>query len=238
MRITSTIALIAVLFTACGNVGAQSRQATDQFEVTEFTAIESSVIANIHIKQSPTVSVTAEGSERLLNILDVRMENDKLILTMEDKRLKKNKNNNDKLQIFISTPTLSRLKFDGVGNIVIEGDFKVPELRIDSKGVGNLKAEQLDVESIHITSEGVGNTTLGGRVDKLEIKSQGVGNVKTSDLKARNTVVSSQGVGNVSCYASEYLKVRSEGIGSVTYYGNPKDKDLNKDGLGKIKSGN
>ncbi|WP_298648616.1 head GIN domain-containing protein [uncultured Proteiniphilum sp.] len=238
MKISATLILIAVFFTACGPGGAQSRQAADQFEVTEFTAIESSVVANIHIKQSPTVSVTAEGSEELLNILDVRMENDKLILTMEDRLLKKHKGRADKLLISISTPTLTRLDFDGVGNIEIDGAFTTPELIIDSEGVGNLSAERLDAGSIYISSEGVGNTTLGGKADKVEIKSQGVGNVNTTKLTARSAVVTSQGVGNVSCHASEYLKVRSEGIGNVTYYGNPVDKELSKEGLGRIKAGN
>lgn len=238
MKISATLTLIAVLFTACISVGAQSRQAADQFEVTEFTAIESSVVANIHIKQSPTVSVTAEGSEELLNLLDVRMDNDKLILTMEDRHLRRNKGRSEKLLISISTPTLTRLDFDGVGNIEIDGAFSTPELTIDSEGVGNLRADRLEAGSIYISSQGVGNTTLGGKTDKLEIKSEGVGNVNTTKLTSRSAVVTSQGVGNVNCHASEYLKVRSEGIGNVTYYGNPVKKELNKEGLGKIKAGN
>lgn len=238
MKISATLTLIAVLFTACISAGAQSRQAADQFEVSEFTAIESSVIANIHIKQSPTVSVTAEGSEELLNLLDVRMDNDKLILTMEDRHLRRNKGRSEKLLISISTPTLTRLDFDGVGNIEIDGAFSTPELTIDSEGVGNLRADRLEAGSIYISSQGVGNTTLGGKTDKLEIKSEGVGNVNTTKLISRSAVVTSQGVGNVNCHASEYLKVRSEGIGNVTYYGNPADKELNKEGLGKIKAGN
>ena len=100
--------------------------------------IESSVIADIHIKQSSTVSVTAEGSERLLNILDVRMDNDKLILTMEERHLKKNKGRSDKLSIYISTPTLTRIDSDGVGNIEIEDTFSTPELTVDSEGVGRV----------------------------------------------------------------------------------------------------
>ncbi|MDR2816989.1 MAG: DUF2807 domain-containing protein [Proteiniphilum sp.] len=238
MKISITFTLIAALFTACSFAGSQSRQATDQFEVTEFTSIESSVAANIHIRQSPTVRVTAEGNEELLNILDVQIDNDKLILTMEDRHLRRYKGRSDKLLISISTPTLTKLDFDGVGNIEIEGDFTTPELTIDSEGVGNLKADRLDAGSIYIYSEGVGNITLGGKADKMEVKSEGVGNVNTVELTARSAVITSQGVGNVSCRASEYLKVRSEGVGNVTYYGNPANKDLSKEGLGRIKAGN
>lgn len=237
MKISATLTLVAVLFTACISVGAQSPQAADEFEVSKFTSIESSVFANINIKQSSTVSVRAEGSEKLLDLLDVRMDKDKLILTMKDSHQKKNKGNIEKLHIYISTPSLTHLDMDGVGNIELEGTFTTPELTIDSEGVGNLRAEKLEAGSIYVTSEGVGNITLRGKADKVEIKSEGVGNINTSELTTRSAVVTSKGIGNVSCHASEHLEIRSEGIGNVTYYGNPADKKLNKDGLGKIKAG-
>ena len=67
------VTLLLAVSSSC----AQTRRATDQFEVSNFTAIESSVVANIHIRQSSNTSVTAEGSEEMLNALDVRMENGK-----------------------------------------------------------------------------------------------------------------------------------------------------------------
>ena len=88
-----------------------------------------------------------------------------------------------------------------------------------------------------ISSEGVGNTTVGGKTGKVEIDSEGVGNVDAAMLIAREAVVSSQGVGNVSCYASEFLSIRSQGVGNVHYYGKPAKTDLIKDGVGKIRPG-
>ena len=79
---------------------------------------------------------------------------------------------------------------------------------------------------------------MGGKADKVEIDSEGVGNVEADKLIAREAIVSSEGVGNVSCYASEYLKIRSQGIGNVKYYGKPTETDLSKDGIGKIRAGN
>jgi hypothetical protein len=237
MKSLATLPLILALFTACGSTNGQLRQATDQFDVTEFTAIESSIVGNVHIRQSSTVSVTAEGSERLLNILEVRMDGDRLILTMDEHNRKQLRGNSGKLLISITTPTLTWLDSDGVGNIEIDGDFTTPELTIDSEGVGNFRAERLHAAFIHISSQGVGNITLGGKADEVVIKSEGVGNVNTSELEAQRVSVNSQGVGNVRCHASEHLKVRSEGIGNVTYYGKPADKNLSKEGLGKIKAG-
>lgn len=237
MKRTISLLSIILLLAASSNSCAQSRRATDQFEVSGFTAIESSVVANIHIRQSPRTSVTAEGGEELLDALDVRMDNDKLILSMEESFLKRFRKRSQNLVISITTPTLTRIDSEGVGNIVIDGTFSTPSLHIQSDGVGNFTAENLRCDEVKIDSEGVGNITLCGTAGNVEIRSEGVGNVNADGLKAKRAVVSSQGVGNVSCHASEYLKVRSDGIGNVRYYGNPAEKEFSKDGIGKIKAG-
>lgn len=172
----------------------------------------------------------------MLNALDVRMENGKLVLDMEESFLKRFHKRSENLVISISTPNLTRIDSEGVGNIVIDGTFTSPELIIESEGVGNITAENLRCQKVIINSEGVGNITLGGTADSVEISSEGVGNVDAERLKAKSAKVSSQGVGNVSCYASEYLKVESESIGNVRYSGNPAKKELSKNGIGKIKA--
>lgn len=237
MKRLFSLTFITLLLAVGSSSCAQTRRATDKFDVSDFTAIESSAVANIYIRQSPTTQVTAEGSEELLNALDVRMNNGKLILEMEENVLKRFDKKADKLVISIATPSLSHIDSKGVGNIVIDGTFSTPALNIQSEGVGNFTADNLRCDEVKIDSEGVGNITLRGTAGNVEIRSEGVGNVNADGLKAKCTVVSSQGVGNVSCHASEYLKVRSEGIGNVRYYGNPAEKELAKDGIGKIKAG-
>lgn len=237
MKQLFSLTFISLMLVISSSSCAQTRQATDKFDVSDFTAIESSVVANIHIRQSSATNVTAEGSEELLNALDVRMDNGKLVLEMKEKNMKRFGKRSDKLVISIATPTLSHIDSEGVGNIVIEGTFNTPSLIIESEGVGNLTAENLHSDEVKIESEGVGNITLSGTSGSINIRSEGVGNVIVDGLKAKRAIVSSQGVGNVSCHASEYLKIRSEGIGSVRYYGNPTEKELSKDGIGKIKAG-
>lgn len=237
MKRLFSLTFITLLLAVSSSSCAQTRQAKDKFDVSDFTVIESSVAGNIHIRQSSATNVTAEGSEELLNALDVRMENGKLILEMEENLLKRFSKRNDKLVISIATPALTRFDSKGVGNIVIDGTFTTPALNIQSEGVGNFTAENLRCDEVKIDSEGVGNITLRGTAGSVDIRSEGVGNVNADGLKAKRAVVSSEGVGNVSCHASEYLKVRSQGIGNVRYYGNPAEKELSKDGIGKIKAG-
>lgn len=238
MKTTITFALLAMLFTSCANSGAQSsRYATDQFEISEFTEIESSIVGNIEVRQSNKTELTAEGDEDLLDILIVRMDRDKLILEMPERNLNRFNLNNKKLFITITTPALNRVDMEGVGNMTINGTFNTPNLSIDSEGVGNFEAENLKTEFVRINSEGVGNIKVAGETNEAEISSEGIGTIDARNMYSKITKVKLEGVGNISCYASDYLKVNSEGIGSVTYYGNPADTDFSKEGLGKIKSG-
>lgn len=229
--------VLALLLLTTGISCAQSRLTKDEFEVSNFTAIKSSVVGNIEVRQASQTSVTAEGNETMLDLLEVRMENETLVLKMDDRRKRKFRNNSNKLTIYVNTPYLKHIDSEGVGNITVKGDFETPELTILSDGVGNINADNLNIGNVKIDSEGVGNISLAGNAESIEISSQGVGNINTRKLTSQNAIVISEGVGNVSCYASEYLKIDSEGIGNVTYYGKPKKTNLNKDGIGKIRAG-
>lgn len=216
----------------------QSGQTKDEFEVSNFTAIRSSVVGNIEIRQASQTSVTAEGSEALLDLLNVKMDNQTLVLKMAERRMKRIKNSASKLTIYVSTPNLTYIDFEGVSNITIKGNFNTPELTIESDGVGNMNVDYLNVGNVKIDSEGVGNINIGGKAKKVNISSGGIGNINTRELITPNAFVKSVGVGNISCYASEFLQIESNAIGNVTYYGKPKETSFNKKGIGKIKAGN
>lgn len=233
IKLAITTIILAISSVACS----QPRDATDQYDITEFTSIKSSVVGNINIRQALSTNVTAEGNEEMLDMLEVKIENGTLVLNMDERRLKRFNRRASKLTISITTPNLTYIDSEGVGNIVIEGTFDTPELTINSSGVGNIKAENIKAGSVKVDSEGVGNIILIGSADNIDIESEGVGNIDTYKLKAKRAYVSSEGIGNVSCFASEYLKASSKGIGKITYYGKPKETNLSKEGVGKVKSG-
>lgn len=235
---TKIIFAATVLLLSVGQPShAQSRIASDAFDVTEFQEVNANTLANIYITQSDTPAVRAEGSEDLLNRLEVEIKNGVLFLTMDKRYFKRLGRKSKKLDIYIATPLLSKISSEGVGNIRINDAFSTPALVISSDGVGNITAEALSSPSIRISSDGVGNITLGGTADNVKIESEGVGNIRTEKLKTKSIIVKSDGVGNVSCFASESIKIHANGLGNVTYYGSPTHKEIHKDGLGKVREG-
>ena len=237
MKRVNIILLISLLLAISSISCAQSRYAKDQFDVDSFTAIKSSAVVNIKIRQSSQTEVTAEGNADMLDLLKVRNENNTLILEMEKKRFKIFNTKADKLTIYINTPTLTHIDVEGVGNIEFEGNFDTPRLTVKSEGTGNLRANNLSTNYLEIDSEGVGNIRLAGRADEIDIKSEGVGNINLKNMHSKVATVDSEGIGNISCHSTEYLRAKSEGIGNITYYGNPKETIINKEGIGNIKAG-
>lgn len=214
---------------------AQKQTITNKtYPIQSFTSVESDVVGNVIYTQSNIVSARAEGDEELVDKLRITAKNGVLSIGHEGKFTSKKK---QKLTIFISSPFIELIDVEGVGNWYMDGRVKANYLKIKFDGVGNFEALDLESSNINADYEGVGNLLLGGTTDLIEIKSEGVGNINTQNLKAKRAIVESSGVGSVKCYASVSINLVNRGVGSITYFGDPKLKNMKNSGIGKIKAG-
>jgi len=111
----------------------------------------------------------------------------------------------------------------------------VPELtRMHLEGVGGTTLKQLAGESFELTYQGVGSTTVDGKVRHFVLKAEGVGTLNARELDAQIVDARLAGVGSAKVRASESLTARVEGIGSLTYYGKPAKVTKSADGIGTV----
>lgn len=231
------IALLATL--SIQTVYAQKKIISKNYNVGNFSAIDTDIVGNVIFTQSSATSVSAEGEEDMVNNLVVTVENNTLKLSKK-KNLKRLFGNRKakRLVVKVSAPNIYKIESDGVGNITLEGQVTTDRLNIESDGVGNITAMQLNCNQLTIDSDGVGNIHLKGKGEYAEFKSDGVGNIDAQEFIAEDAKVHSDGVGNVKCYASKNIELYGNGVGNIIYYGKPNVKSLSKNGIGKIKSGN
>lgn len=233
--------IIPMLFlsqVACAtNTDDKDRIIEKNYTVSAFDTVDSEIVGNIEVVQTSETAVSATGNQKFVENLIVKVEDQKLKLSMKE-NLKnfKLKGRTPKLTVYVSTPELKLIESEGVGNIKLLGDIRMPAISINSEGVGNISSENLDADHVKIESRGVGNITLKGATNDLTIQSEGVGNVRTEKMNARYVRVKSEGIGNVSCHASESVDIESGGIGNVSYYGNPKTKNIHKEGVGRVRA--
>ena len=219
MRTKTFIGVIALFIfaTTFSTYAQRNRTTTRNYEVANFSAIESRMVGNITIRHAETFSVRAEGSEDLMSELRVYVENETLFLKMDEERFQNGRGNTrNRLSIEISIPASETF-------------------RLSTQGVSNITGKNIEFSTLRIDALGVGRINLSGIADNLHIDQQGVGNINTENLKARNVVISSQGVGNVRSYASESIRIENDGIGSVSFFGNPEVRNVSRTGIGRVR---
>lgn len=239
--ISTAIMLSLMSMSSCANAqnnnGRDGKTTVRNYAAKPFDVIDAETVANIVFVQATETTVRAEGNERMIDNISITFEEDKLKIRMKDKSIFKGKRKEEaNLTIYISSPKLVKIKQEGVGTFTLKDKVEVGNLEIDFEGVGNFVTDNLICSNLKIDYEGVGNIKLAGSAINAKYNSEGVGSLSAENFDVEHLIVRASGVGSVKCRASKTIDVSSDGVGSVTYWGNPEVKNLSKNGVGKIKA--
>lgn len=202
--------------------------------IRSFKSVKANTIANIVYSQCDNVIVKAQGAQEMIENLQITVNNG--VLTIENDKEFNNKID-EPLTLFISSPSIESIETKGMGDCKLQGKVKAKNLVIKSEGIGNFEALDLQSEKVCVKYGAIGDLKLGGTTDLVEINSDGVGNIDCENLTAKTAMVKSTKTGKVNCFASESIGLFNDGIGEITYHGNPTFKNLQNNGMGKIHEG-
>ena len=159
--------------------------------------------------QEPSIHIS--GDENILPLITTRIS--KGILKIESDSTFETKADSE---IIINVKSLKEFTFDGVGETFINN---------------------INEDKFICSINGVGSCDLNGKVKSFNISVNGVGSVNARQLIAADVVASLNGVGSVKLYAKNSLNASVNGIGGLTYFGNPTELILNDSGIGGITKG-
>lgn len=179
-------------------------------ELPEFKSIKSQGVYTLVVTAGQKQSVMVNGDESALARLTTTVVGDELVIAMPEK---KSFGWSDRIAITITVPELTRMHLEGVGGTTLK---------------------QLAGESFELTYQGVGSTTVDGKVRHFVLRAEGVGTLNARELDAQIVDARLAGVGSAKVRASESLTARVEGIGSLTYYGKPAKVTKSADGIGTV----
>jgi hypothetical protein len=205
---------------------------SDNRDIEGTSKLKVSGIFNLYLSQGDKPTLRIEGDEKLVKKLNVTLNGDWLELDFE----KVNENffkKNSKLDIYLTLSKLEDFVFEGVGNIKTEGSFDVQDISIKGDGVGNLNLE-LQANTIKAVFSMLGNINLRGTVNDISLSNDGLGNVDAGDLIAQNMTLTSSGIGRVAVHCEGNLSITVDGIGAVSYKGNPNVIKEEINGIGKV----
>jgi phage shock protein PspC (stress-responsive transcriptional regulator) len=202
-------------------------------EPVNYISIEKGIVAHLQIEQvsDDSVSLLISGDENLTGKIQHKINNGKLRLFTYNNLHFKRRNN---LIIRLQVPSLRGIKVESIGDISINGTFVGDELRIELEGAGKFQADSLTVQILKVDSEGIGSVKLGGYARKATLDVEGVGGIDAGNLLSDTVYANVDGVASIRCNPTEYLKGGVNGVGSIKYKNEPKEKDTWLFGAGSV----
>ncbi len=181
-------------------------------DVAAFQSITSQGAFQVTVNVGQKQSVVLSGTDTALARIQTKVVDNTLVVSSSGQK----HSDDDAVRVLINVEQLKQFQLEGAGKTEIN-NVSGERFRLNYQGVGLLKAN--------------------GKVQTLIIKAEGVGSINTRDLEAQHVDVSLEGVGSVKVRATESLRAKVEGIGSLTYYGKPSRISKSVDGIGKISAG-
>ncbi|SFO39628.1 Putative auto-transporter adhesin, head GIN domain [Algoriphagus ornithinivorans] len=226
------ILMISVGF-ACGSGSEKDwgSMMTDTRDISGINQIKLEGAINLYLSQGDLESMEIKGFEKAMEYLKISENGSELIIDFDPDGSEFFKNKTPEIHLTIAD--LQRLVFDGVGNIETKNTFEVGQLMIRGDGVGNVEME-IQAESLDAQFNMMGNVDLSGSATYAKISFEGMGNLEASDLITQTMDLQSRGMGNVEVHCEGELSIYAQGMGSVTYTGNPTVIKEEIKGLGNV----
>ncbi len=199
------------------------------YTVDNFSSIFLKGPYRVTLRQSDNYSLTIKASEKYIELLEVSSDGGELRIEMDEKRFKKPWN----IEVYINFRELSKLRIEGAVDLECDNAINTDNLKLEFEGAGNV---ELNIEASKVIADisGVGNFEIRGNTEYHKVSFDGIGNYDAQNLYSKFTLVESNGIGSVSVYACDKLKGEASGIGSIDYFGDPDDVDLEASGLGSV----
>ncbi|MDR3060498.1 MAG: DUF2807 domain-containing protein [Dysgonamonadaceae bacterium] len=203
-----------------------------EFAITDYVEIQSSGVAEVVYEQQtikePYLQVNVD--ENILPLLDVKVENNKLIIKYKD-------NGNiqpSRFKVYTNSSNLEKVRLSGSGEVHLKGEVNSKSMKIDLSGSGGILADSLYCERFDMSVAGSGTARLKGGSNESKFSVAGSGDIKGSHFSVQDLECSIAGSGHVRITVGESLKAAVAGSGNLYYYGDPKMVDTKVAGSGNI----
>ena len=230
----------ALAVTACsanaqrGDDEARGEQGRRNFQVGAFQSVSLEGSHDVVVAVGGAASVRAEGDARMIERLDIRVENGSLkIGTRRGNWLSGMRGGH--VTVYVTAPAIDAASIGGSGDMRIDR-VQAASFAASIGGSGDMEIGTLQARQANFSVAGSGGIRAAGRAESADISIAGSGNVSLEALEARTADVSVVGSGDVSIRATETVSASIMGSGDVTVHGSARCT-VSKMGSGDVHCG-
>jgi hypothetical protein len=185
----------------------------------DFSRVESTGPDTVIISVGKDFAVKAEGSDRVLGILEIKVANGALqIGRKEGWKGMFGGVSGPGATVRVTMPAIEAVDLTGSGDVSVDR-VEGRSLDLSLTGSGNLKVDAAKVATLNADLTGSGNVALAGTADSVNLSSTGSGDVEGKGLKAGRASVSVLGSGNVGFASDGPVDISIMGSGDVDVKG-------------------
>jgi phage shock protein PspC (stress-responsive transcriptional regulator) len=193
----------------------------DEFGLRDFNSVDMKGLFDVRIQRGDNYAVEMTGSERAKKHYTLSVEGETLVIDYDDNRefWKKGFDNETKIRLIITMPTLRDLDAKGAGDVKIRG-FDEDEMDISLLGAVVAEGE-FNVRSLDVNMTGATQLELKGQGNFLEADITGASGLKAYGFETKSARIEAHGASTARVYVTESLEI-SKGIAStVSHRGDP-----------------
>ena len=205
------------------------------YQVGNFQQIEVAGPYDAEVRTGSAASVSAKGSQKLLERTVVEVRGDKLIIHPENNRsfFHWGWGNRGKANFVVTVPQLSGATIAGSGDIRVD-KVAGPAFKGAVAGSGGLIIDSLDVQQLKLEIAGSGGVRGTGKAQSADYDIVGSGGVDAGGIQTQQLKVSIAGSGDVKAHSSGTANVSIMGSGDVDVAGGAKC-NVSKAGSGNVR---
>jgi len=179
-------------------------------DVGSFHGVELNAIGKLTISQGSEDRLTITADDNLLPLIKTTVRNGVLVIEFERPALTVNSVTN------------------------LEYDITVRQLdSVVMNGAGDARVVNLAGEKLRVKLAGAGNIVAAGKVTEQEVVLTGAGRYDAENLESEKASIAINGAGGATIWVTKSLDATINGMGSVSYYGDPQVTQ-HITGLGKV----
>jgi putative autotransporter adhesin-like protein len=223
---------------ACGQMQKEGAgpKVSRNYQVGNFQQIEVAGPYDVEVRTGANPSVSAEGSQKLLDRTIVVVQGNKLVIRPQEKKrgmFSFGIGSNGGARFTVTVPQLNGATIAGSGDMHVD---KVSGQRFDGAvaGSGELEVDNVEVGSLKLSIGGSGSAKAGsGKAQSADYSIGGSGEIEAGGVQTQQAKVSIAGSGSVKANATGAADVNIMGSGDVDVAGGARCS-VNKAGSGSV----
>ncbi|GAA4470266.1 hypothetical protein GCM10023189_58550 [Nibrella saemangeumensis] len=186
---------------------------TRQFDVSSFKSVNASGAFSIRIVKGDTFKVVADGRERDINDLRVKVDGDQLEVSLDRSGLF-NWKDTKRIGLTVTMPAISELKLSGASRSMLAGFGQMDDLTIDLSGACRSVVDG-DVQKLAVDLSGASKAILKGRADVLDAQIGGASKMDATGMDVRRATVEAGGASSADMGQVESLESKTSGASKI-----------------------